>query len=640
MKILIRQVYRRILITLTSVLFLFPSYSQTFTSDKLSGQQTNCLRSQSINTDLPTGYNILFAGSGECLLCHNSMTDAGGKPIGILNDWRSTMMANSAKDPFWRAKVSHETLVNPAHKEALEDVCIRCHAPLGYFDAHHLGQEYYSIDEMVSDSLALDGISCTTCHQITYETLGSYSGNLLIGISKQIWGPYTEPFAPPMINQTGYTPAYGEHIRNAGLCGSCHTLITNSVDENGEPTGTVFVEQAIYHEWLNSVYPDMGITCQACHVPEIPDTVKISLMPPWLDGRSPFGKHHFAGANVFMQKIFSSNIEELGITAESIHFDSTLSRINSLLTEASIDLALTEMGRTDDTLSFQLSIQNLAGHKLPAGFPSRRVFLELLLKNEENDTIFHSGKLDGNFNLIAEDEDFEPHHEVINSEAQVQIYEMVMGDIEGNVTTVLERAYQHLKDNRIPPEGFAMTHSSYDTAEIAGLALEDPNFNIEGETEGTGSDILFVHAPISDEPGSIEVIVRVFYQTVSPRWLNDMFEYNSDEIDLWEALYNEAEKLPLLLKEETFISLPTETLENTGEPLKIYPNPTLGKIRVDNAGSQMKEIVIYGINGEKIKNIVTDKEHKTIDLTGYKGLYFVKVVFADDRILTKRVIVL
>ena len=35
---------------------------------------------------------------------------------------------------------------------------------------------------------------------------------------------------------------------------------------------------------------------------------------------------------------------------------------------------------------------------------------------------------------------YEPHHDVITQGDQVQIYEMVMGDVNGDVTTVLERA--------------------------------------------------------------------------------------------------------------------------------------------------------------------------------------------------------
>jgi len=116
------------------------------------------------NTNLPLGYNDLFAASGPCATCHNSMVNLQGVPVGIANDWRSTMMANAGKDPLWQAKVSHEGLVDPGHKVALEDVCTTCHAPVGNINAHHLGQSYYSLAEMKTNPLALDGVQCTVCH--------------------------------------------------------------------------------------------------------------------------------------------------------------------------------------------------------------------------------------------------------------------------------------------------------------------------------------------------------------------------------------------------------------------------------------------------------------------------------------------
>ena len=39
--------------------------------------------------------------------------------------------------------------------------------------------------------------------------------------------------------------------------------------------------------------------------------------------------------------------------------------------------------------------------------------------------------------------------------------EMVLGDVNANVTTVLERAKNSLKDNRIPPVGFLTNHAVF-----------------------------------------------------------------------------------------------------------------------------------------------------------------------------------
>ncbi len=539
------------LIVVSLTLMAFANLRQPNNSTDILTQSV--LKEAVKNTALPVGYNDLFAGSGACATCHNSMVNSLNEPIGIADDWRSTMMANAAKDPLWQAKVSHETLVNPAHKDALETVCTKCHAPVGNFNAHHAGLNYYTIDEMKADPLALDGVQCTVCHQVTENTLGNFSGQLIIGEDKIIWGPFANPFPNPMVFNTGYTPAHGEHINDSRICGSCHTLLTNSVDLNGNPTGETFVEQSIYHEWKNSSFPQNGTSCQSCHVPRIDDLVKISTVPPWLPPRSPFGMHQFAGANVFMGRLLKDFASEIGVTATAAQFDSTINRSTRMLQQHTLELTLEEADRTNDTLFLNLHLKNKAGHKFPSGFPSRRAFVELIAITENGDTLFHSGKTDEDFNLIYEDADFEPHHNIINSEQQVQIYEMVMGDVTGAVTTVLERAYQHLKDNRIPPEGFTTAHLTYDTVQIVGAALNDADFNIENGVEGSGADRLYFHIPLNQYYGQIHVTAKVHYQTISDKWLQEMFAFTSDEIDTFRNYYENSNRTPVVVREQSLV---------------------------------------------------------------------------------------
>ena len=44
-----------------------------------------------------------FAGSGDCAVCHSLLADSTGQDVSIDTHWRSTMMANSARDPLWQA---------------------------------------------------------------------------------------------------------------------------------------------------------------------------------------------------------------------------------------------------------------------------------------------------------------------------------------------------------------------------------------------------------------------------------------------------------------------------------------------------------------------------------------------------------
>jgi cytochrome c553 len=72
-------------------------------------------------------------------MCHSTndfaLRDSQGNDVSPVARWRSTMLANSAKDPFWKAKVKRERLENPSHSDALENVCTRCHAPMGMVNA-------------------------------------------------------------------------------------------------------------------------------------------------------------------------------------------------------------------------------------------------------------------------------------------------------------------------------------------------------------------------------------------------------------------------------------------------------------------------------------------------------------------------
>ncbi|HRE96511.1 MAG TPA: multiheme c-type cytochrome, partial [Flavobacteriales bacterium] len=279
--------------------------------------------------------NTLFSAAGICSQCHGydidqlASVDAMGNDVNVMDAWAGTIMANSAKDPLWKAKVSHEVLVNPAHQNALESTCVKCHAPLGKYNALHLSQPY-GMTELSTDSVGLDGVSCGACHQQRDTLIGKrFSGELFFTTDKTVYGPYTNPLGP-MAGNTGFTPTYSPHINRAGLCAGCHTLITQTSDLSGNLTGDHFIEQATYHEWLNSRFNNdipnpQGISCQGCHIPRINDPVKLSTGPPNLT-RTPFGKHELVGANVFMLKLMKDNATALGLYSTARQLDSSIVR--------------------------------------------------------------------------------------------------------------------------------------------------------------------------------------------------------------------------------------------------------------------------------------------------------------------------
>lgn len=597
--------------------------------------------------------SILFPTSKSCNGCHGhdpnmvAFITSSGEDVNIYDDWRSTMMANSAKDPFWRAKVSHEILVNPSHSNELQDKCTSCHAPAGHYQAKlHDHKEFYLLSDLYTDSLGLDGVTCQACHAQAPELLGDlHSGQLNFDTNyiRVAYGPYKFAFAPPMHNFVGITPIFGGHISDAGLCAGCHTLITNTVDLQGNLTGNTFVEQATYHEWLNSRYDEQhdNITCQGCHMQQIADPVVISANYQFLFAKFPFGLHELAGANVTMLKLLRDNRDKLGIEAEAIHFDSTIAATLRMLQHNTLDLKLQAGDVTGDSINFSLRLLNKAGHKFPSGYPSRRAWVEFEVKNEAGQTIFHSGKPNADYSLPDEDPNFEPHYNIISSPSQVQIYEMVPGDVWGTFTNVLERGFTAIKDNRLTPQGFRQDDPVYDTTTIVNIG-QDPDFNrfMDG-SEGSGADILHFRIPNDGYTGKLSVSARVWYQSLPPKWMAPIFAFSSPEIDTFRTMFDAADHSPTLVAEafldSVFVSpVSIKNVDNEGF-VRIFPSfSTDGRVQVQPTGNlQVSRVRAWNSAGQLVWDKPFGKGNEPIQLPRLSGVYFVSAETSRGRIVEK-----
>src|SRR5690606_13982794 len=88
--------------------------------------------------------------------------------------------------------------------------------------------------------VGVDGVTCTLCHQIEPTNLGtpaSFTAKFTINPNREAYGPHSNLFTNPMVGTSGYTPAYGAHVNDSSLCGSCHTLHTEVLDLNNNLTG-------------------------------------------------------------------------------------------------------------------------------------------------------------------------------------------------------------------------------------------------------------------------------------------------------------------------------------------------------------------------------------------------------------------
>src|SRR6267143_137172 len=86
-----------------------------------------------------------FHTSDRCQACHNGLTTPSGEDISFGFDWRASIMANSARDPYWQASVRREDIDHPESRAKIEDGCADCHMPISRYEAKqegHLGEVF------------------------------------------------------------------------------------------------------------------------------------------------------------------------------------------------------------------------------------------------------------------------------------------------------------------------------------------------------------------------------------------------------------------------------------------------------------------------------------------------------------------
>lgn len=171
-------------------------------------------------------------------------------------------------------------------------------------------------------------------------------------------------------------------------------------------------------------------------------------------------------------------------------------------------------------------VENLTGHKLPTAFPSRRAWLHFTVRDGSGNLVFESGALkadgaiQGNINDV-EPSRFEPHLREITRSDQVEIYEPILKDSEGRVTTGLATAVGYLKDNRLLPAGFEKQTADKDIA-VIGDAADDPNFTAAGDQVRYSIDL-------GSAQGSFQIEVELWYQPIGFRWAHNLASHPAPE---------------------------------------------------------------------------------------------------------------
>ncbi len=470
----------------------------------------------------------------------------------------------------------------PNAADLIDDTCLRCHGVMGErqykIDTNGglLTHAHLSDPNSRYGALARDGVSCDSCHQIAANGLGTeetYTGQFKVGPATELYGPYAQVATLPMQNAIGVNPQFAGQVQSSLLCSSCHTIFLPVYDKNGNQpldehgVPKVSHEQTTFLEWVNSNFADNGPTpqsCQDCHMPRQYKgqtlafniaNIEDNTFPPELfrapddqiqmTKRTTFSRHTLLGINLFGLEMFGEFRSELGLYAADPMlpgggkdiFASQYTAINSGLEVASTTATVNilSLQNTGNTLQADVQVVNLAGHSFPSGVGFRRAFLEFRVLDALGKTLWVSGQtsrdgviLDNGGNpLITEffspnQQVYQPHYNRANPitrDDQVQIYEELALNPEGQITTGFLSLDQIIKNNRLLPQGWNPNGPSAEFTKPEGVN-GDPNYS-----DGSGSSIIRYAIPRSSQlANAASVVATLYYQSIPPYYLRQRGE--------------------------------------------------------------------------------------------------------------------
>jgi hypothetical protein len=158
-----------------------------------------------------------------------------------------------------------------------------------------------------------------------------------------------------------------------------------------------------------------------------------------------------------------------------------------------------------------------------------------VVRDRQGAIVFESGALGANGRIEGNDNDadplkYEPHFREIRRAEDVEVYESIIGDTDGRVTTGLLSGTRYLKDNRLLPRGFDKASAGPDIA-VFGDAAGDADF-----AGGSDRVTYTVEAAADGAPFQVEVALR--FQPIGFRWARNLDQYRAMETRRFVGYYN------------------------------------------------------------------------------------------------------
>lgn len=353
------------------------------------------------------------------------------------------------------------------------------------------------------------------------------------------------------------------------------------------------LEQSTYLEWLNSEFENeinpnnpKAKSCQDCHMatglkderhgidlpklntriaaiqdhtyPEAENTAAKDKLEVRMREQG-YRRHSFSGLNAFLLEMFNQCDDILGVPKTDFMTGSAKGvedAIHHMTLTARDDVATVSL-KTDweskDRLAARVLVTNKVGHRFPSGVGFRRAILEVTVAEKAADgaerIVWASGRTNELGIVIGPDNEplptefftrdpktgqqqFQDHHEVIDAQDQVQIYESLMRNYKGQFTTSFVRGCKCAKDNRLLPRGWkhegpgpaltgrflAATHPDAKTA-------QDPQY---ADGSGTDETLYRISLPAGVDPARVRVRATLYYQAIPPYFLRNLFETAPD----------------------------------------------------------------------------------------------------------------
>ncbi len=191
-------------------------------------------------------------------------------------------------------------------------------------------------DFNLTKSISVEGVTCTFCHTVT----GIKNNSYILNQKNPMQGPYSDS------KTDAHDSAYSLLLTKSEFCAGCHEFSINGIPV-----------YETYTEWKEGPYAAEGKQCQDCHMEAKPGVAAKNGTV-----RDKVYKHYWYGGHSgqFLEKAFQ--IE---------------SKVNQIGNRAKVTLSITNSN---------------VGHKVPSGFPARKVILNFRASDENGREIFSDQK--------------------------------------------------------------------------------------------------------------------------------------------------------------------------------------------------------------------------------------------------------